>query len=265
MASPISKPPDEIMPAISMEDAAENTGCQVTTRSQHLNLKSNAHLPNPGKPISLSSLKSQITPKKFPSNTEAITKIPIPNPMKIDTHPPNTEKPTSLSSSNSIRIEKPTQGNLERSPPITASNSKNLIPYPMESKSHKYPSIQVNPDPHNLGEVETLPVPKDSSEKSKETKIENLNKEYLVEDIEMELPQDCSEDSSGHIKTSLRSWKQLLRNSNPKPIPIDNEKPIFQTHIKRTNSNSSSDEYPRPKKLAIERLVGGTLPPCQPP
>ena len=110
--------------------------------------------------------------------------------MKSDTHPPNTEKPTptSLSTSNTTRIEKPTHGNLERSPPITASSSKNRIPYPMESESHKYHPIQVNPNPYNLGEIEILPIPEDSSEKPKETGIENLNTKYLVEDIEMELP-----------------------------------------------------------------------------
>ena len=123
----------------------------------------------------------------------------------------------------------------------------------------------MNPDPHNLGKVEVLSILEDSSEKPTETGIENSNTECLVEDTEMELPRDCSEDFLGHIKTNLRSWKRVLRKSSSKSIPTESEKFLCQTHIKRTNPNSSSVENPRPKKLAIERLVGGTLPPCQPP
>ena len=102
----------------------------------------------------------------------------------------------------------------------------------MENNSHKNPSIQVNPNPHNIGGVVILLVPDDSSEKSKEMELENLNGECLVEYIEMELFPDHSEEFSGHIKTSLRSWKWLLRNSNPNPLPVDSEKPMLKTHIK---------------------------------
>ena len=218
-ASPINKPPDDIMPAISVEDVAENSGYQVSPRSQLLNVISNTQ-----RPTSLSSLKAQTNPEKFPPNTEETIQNPKPNPMKTDTHSPNTEKPTSLSASNTARTQKPIHGNLERSPSITASSSKNRIPYPMESESHKYHPIQVNPDPHNLGEVEVLPILEDNSEKPTETGIENLNTDCLVEDIEMELPRDCSEDFSGHIKTNLRSWKRVLRKLGSKSIPTESEK-----------------------------------------
>lgn len=63
----------------------------------------------------------------------------------------------------------------------------------------------MNLNPHNLGGEVILPVPNDSSEKSKETEPENLNGECLVEDIEMELSPDSSEEFSDHIKTSLQS------------------------------------------------------------
>ena len=185
--------------------------------------------------------------------------------MKTDTHSPNTEKPSSLSESNTNRIDKPTHRNLERSSPIMAPSSQNRVPYPMESESHKHQLIQVTPDPQNLGNVEILSIPKDSSTKLTETGVENLNTESLVEDTEMELNRDCREDISVHTKTNLRSWKRVLRKSSSKPTPTESEEFLCQTHIKRSNSNSSSVEYPRPKKLAIERPVGGTLPPCQPP
>ena len=162
-------------------------------------------------------------------------------------------------------IDKPAHRNLERSSPITALPSENRVPYPMERESHKHQPIQVSPDPQNIGNVEILPIPKDSSTKPTETGVENLNTESLVEDTEMELNRDCSEDISVHTKTNLRSWKRVLRKSSSKPTPTESEEVLCQTHIKRTNSNSSSVEYPRPKKLAIERLVGGTPSPCQPP
>ena len=63
----------------------------------------------------------------------------------------------------------------------------------------------MNPNPHILGSVVTLHVPDDSSENSKETELENLNGECLIEDIEMELSPDSSEEFSDHIKTSLQS------------------------------------------------------------
>ena len=264
------------MPAISIDDAAENTSCQVTSRSQNPNLKLNdrlhSHLLNPEKPISLSSPNSnriekpnQINPENPPSTSDTISKNSIPNPIENNTHLPNPEISTSPSSSNSNRIEIPKPISLESFPSISTPNSKILIPNPMENNLHKNPSIQVNPNPHILGSVVTLPVPDDSSENSKETELENLNGECLIEDIEMELSPDCSEESLGHIKTSLRSWKRLMRNPNPNPLPVDSKKPMFPTHIKWSNSNSSSIEYPRPKKLAIERLGEDTLPPCQPP
>ena len=117
-AAPTSKPPDDTMPAIPVEDVAENSGCQVIPRSQILNVLSNTQQPTP-----LSSLKSQENSERFQPNTEETTQNPKPYPMKTDTHSPNTEKPSSLSDSNTTRIEKPTHGNLERSPPITASSS----------------------------------------------------------------------------------------------------------------------------------------------
>ena len=73
----------------------------------------------------------------------------------------------------------------------------------MESESHKYHLIRVNHDPQNLRKVEALSIPEDSSDKPIETGIENSNTECLVEDTEMELPRDCSEDFLGHIKTNL--------------------------------------------------------------
>lgn len=76
---------------------------------------------------------------------------------------------------------------------------------------------------------------------------------------------DSGEEFSSHIKTSLRSWKRLLRNSNPTPLLVDSEKPMFQTHSKQTNSISPSVEHPRPKKLAIESPTGDTLPPFHHP
>lgn len=259
-AAPTSKPPDDTMPAIPVEDVAKNSGCQVLPQSQIITVFSNTQQPTP-----LSSQKSQENPERFPPNTEETTQNPKHNPMKTDTHSPNTEKPSSLSDSNTNRIEKPTHGNLERSLPITAPTSQNHIHFPMESESHKHQLIRVNPNPQNIGKVEILSIPKNSSTKPTETGVENSNIESLVEDTEMELPRDCSEEFSVHTKTNLRSWKRVLRKSSSKPIPTESEKLLCQTHIKRTNPNSSSVENPRPKKLAIERLVGGTLPPCQPP
>ena len=97
-AAPTSKPLDDIMPAIPVEDVAENSGYQVSPRSQLLNVISNTQ-----RPTSLSSLKAQTNPEKFPPNTEETIQNPKPNPMKTDTHSPNTEKPTSLSASNTAR------------------------------------------------------------------------------------------------------------------------------------------------------------------
>lgn len=216
MPLPINKPSGKIMLAILLDDVTEITGCQVTPQPQNLNLNSNArlhsHLPNPEKPTSSSSLNfnriekpNQRSPERSPSITDTISKNLIPNPMENNSHPPNPEKPTSLSSPNSNRIEKPKQRSPKRSPSITVTNSKNLIPNHMENNSHKNPSIHVNPNPHNLGGEVILPVPNDSSEKSKETELENLNGECLVEDIEMELSPDSSEEFSDHIKTSLQS------------------------------------------------------------
>ncbi|KAL0013704.1 hypothetical protein SO802_000773 [Lithocarpus litseifolius] len=68
MSPLISKPSNEIVVAISLDNSANITGCQVTPQSQNLNLNSND---------------------------------------RLKSHPPNPEKPTSLSSSNSYRIEKP--------------------------------------------------------------------------------------------------------------------------------------------------------------
>ena len=259
-AAPTRKTPDETRPATSVDDLAETSGCQVNPRSQTLPVFSKTQQPTP-----LSLQKSQKNPERVPPNTEENTQNPKLNPLKADTHSPNTEKSSSLSDLNTNMIDKPAHRNLERSSSITALPSENRVPYPMEKESHKHQPIQVSPDPQNIGNVEILSIPKDSSTKSTETGVENLNTESLVEDTEMELNRDCSEDISVHTKTNLRSWKRVLRKSSSKPTPTESEEVLCQTHIKRTNSNSSSVEYPRPKKLAIERLVGGTPSPCQPP
>ena len=120
-------------------------------------------------------------------------------------------------------------------------------------------------NPQHLGDEEIIPGTDKNSENLKEMEFENLNGECLNSDIEMELSPNISEDSSGHIKTNLQSWKRLLRNSNPISIPVDNEKPIFQTHFKQSSSSSSLAESLIHKKLAIKSSFGDTFPPCHPP
>lgn len=82
--------------------------------------------------------------------------------------------------------------------------------------------------------------------------FKNSNRDCSNYDIEMDLSSNITEDSSGHIKTSLRSWKRLLRNSNSISSSEDNEKPLLHIRIKCPNSESSSLESPIHKKLAIE-------------
>ena len=131
----------------------------------------------------------------------------------------------------------------------------------MEKNSPNNPSTHMYTNPQHLGDEEILPGTDKNSENLKETEFENLNGKCLNGDIEMELSPNISEDSSGHIKTNLQSWKRLLRIS----IPMDNEKPIFQTHIKQSSSSSSLAESLIHKKLAIESSFGDALPPCHPP
>ena len=185
--------------------------------------------------------------------------------VSLNLHPPNPKKPTTLPPSNSNLIEKLEQRILELYPFITVFNSKNLIPNPMENNSPNNPSIHTYLTPQHLGCEENLPGKYKNSEKLKEKEFEILNGEFLNGYIDMELSPNVSEDSSGHTKTSLRSWKRLLGNSNPTSLSIDNKKPVFQTHIKRTSSRSSSVESQIHKKLATESFSGDTLPPCHPP
>ena len=165
-SSPIRKPSSEITTTISLDDSAEILGCQVT--SQSLNSNSNSN-------------------------------------VRLTSHPTNLEKHTSLSSSKSNSIEKPKQKISELSSSITDFNSENLIPNPMENNSPNNPSTHMYTNPQHLGDEEILPGTDKNSENLKETKFENLNRECLNGDIEMELSPNISEDSSGHIKTNLQS------------------------------------------------------------
>jgi len=85
----------------------------------------------------------------------------------------------------------------------------------MENNLPNNPSTHTYPNPQHLGGEEILIGLDKNLEKLKETEFEILKRECLNGDIEMELSPNISEDSSGHINTSLRSWKWLLRNSNP--------------------------------------------------
>ena len=221
----IRKSSRETIIAISLDESIEISSCQVTSQSQNLVLNSN---------------------------------------VRSNSHPFNLEKLTPLSFSNSNLTEKPKQRILELSPSITVINLEILILDPMENNSPNNPLTQMYPHPQHLGGEEILPGTNKNSKKLKETEFENLNSDFLNNDIEMELSPNISEDSLGHIKTSLQSWKQLLRNSNPTLLSIDNEKPMFQTHIKRTSSSSSSVESLIHKKLAIESSFGDTFPQCHP-
>ena len=146
--------------------------------------------------------------------------------------------------------------------------SENLIPTSKESNSSKNPSTHSYHSPQHLGDDEIFSGSDSSSKNSKEMAFKNSNGDFSNCDIEMELSPNISEDSLGHIKTSLRSWKRLLRNSNPISSLEDNKKSLLHSHIKQPNSESSSLESPIHKKLAIEGdqlFFGGTIPPCHPP
>ena len=147
-------------------------------------------------------------------------------------------------------------------------NSENVIPNSKETNSPKNPSTHTYPNPQHLGDVENFLGTNKKLVKLKEMEFENLNGACLNCDMEMDLSPNITADSLGHIKTSLLSWKRILRNSNPISSFVANEKPLVQTHIKWTSSDPSSIESSIHKKLAIESTQassGDTLPPCHPP
>lgn len=188
--------------------------------------------------------------------------------VKQNTRPPNLEKSTSHSFSNSNLIKNPQQNFSDISHATMGLVSENLIPTSKESNSSKNPSTHPYHSPQHLGDDEIFSGSDSSSKNSKEMAFKNSNGDFSNCDIEMELSPNISEDSLGHIKTSLRSWKRLLRNSNPISSLEDNKKSLLHSHIKQPNSESSSLESPIHKKLAIEGdqlFFGGTIPPCHPP
>ena len=168
ISSPIRKPSGETTTAIPLDESAEITGCQVTSQSQNPILNLN---------------------------------------VRLNSHPLNPKKPTPLSSSNSNMIEKPKQRISELSPSIMVLNLEILILDPMENNSPNNPSTQTYPYPQHLGGEEILPGIDKNSEKLKETDLENLNRDFLNGDIDMEL--------SPNIRTSLQScWDTSKQVSN---------------------------------------------------
>lgn len=106
--------------------------------------------------------------------------------------------------------------------------------------------------------------------KEKATENTNLNGENFNGDIEMDfIPNEC-EDLPGQKKSSLRSWKCILRSSNNQ-ASID-DSPNLPCSAKRTSSEYSSlDSHVHKKQilstdsLSIPHSIAGGTPSASPP